>query len=552
MINPIVERELIALLRTRKALFLQAGAVVLYALLVLLRWPTDERVGVSGVQAQQVFRVFGYGVTAVLLLLAPAFPATGLVSERRRGTLKLLINSPLGPWSIYAGKLVGVLGFAALLLVLSLPASAACYAMGGLSLVHHLLVLYAVLAVAALQCSTLGLVVSSRATSADSALRVTYGLVLLVALATLGPHLFLQSKPGLVPQMAEWLRCLSPLAAVMEVLGHGDVGAQGLLTSSGVAGRFLLLGTGLSGVFAVATVIRLNYTIFDRARAPGVITDERPELEQWGRRLLFVVDPQRRKRGIGPLTNPVMIKEFRCRRFGRLHWLLRLVAGCALVSLGLTYASTLGTLDWGPATIGGLMVLLQVALIALVTPSLAAGLISAERESGGWVSLQMTPVRPGVILRGKLLSVLWPLGLLLTATLPGYLVMMAIDPRMGPEISRVLTTLLLTALYALVASAAVGSLFRRTAPATTAAYTLIVAQYAGTMLVWLGRDAPFGRTIVESVLCLNPLAAALSLLQTPGFAEYRLVPANWWWLGGGAVFFLGLLAVQTVRLTRPQ
>jgi ABC-type Na+ efflux pump permease subunit len=73
-----------------------------------------------------VFRIFSYGLTTVLLLLAPAFPATSLITERQRGTLALLINSPLGPWSIYLGKLSGVLGFALILLALSLPASAAC------------------------------------------------------------------------------------------------------------------------------------------------------------------------------------------------------------------------------------------------------------------------------------------------------------------------------------------------------------------------------------------------------------------------------------------
>jgi ABC-type transport system involved in multi-copper enzyme maturation permease subunit len=550
--HPIVERELVALLRTRKALFLQAGAAVLYALLVIVRWPTDDQVEMSGIPAQQVFCVFGYGLTTILLLLAPAFPATALVVERNRGTLALLINSPLRPWSIYLGKLIGVLGFALILIGLSLPAAAACYAMGGLSLVRQLLALYALLAVAALQCSTLGLLVSSRAGSSESALRITYGTVLLLTLATLGPHLFLQGRPGLYPQLAEWLRCLSPLPAVMEVLGHGDIGSQGVIASTGVAGRYLLCGLTLSLLFAVATAVRLNYAIFDRSRPPGVMTDERSTFQRCWRRLLFLVDPQRRKRGIGPLVNPVMVKEFRCRRFGRSHWLLRLVAACALASLGLTYAATLGTLDWGPETIGGIMVLLQMAMIVLITPSLAAGLISAERESGGWTLLQMTPLSPGVILRGKLLSVLWPLALILAATLPGYLVMIAIDPERWPQISRVLATLLLAAVYVLVASAAVGSLFRRTAVATTVAYTVILTQCAGTMLVWLGRDAPFGRSLVESVLGLNPVAAALTLIRAPGFAEYYLVPANWWWLGAGTVFFLGVFLLQTARLSRPQ
>src|SRR5262249_47039589 len=140
------------------------------------------------------------------------------------------------------------------------------------------------------------------------------------------------------------------------------------------------------------------------------------------RRFLYLADPQRRTRPIGPLTNPVMVKEFRCRRFGRLHWLLRLVAVCAVLSLGLAILTTTRTIDWDVPTIGGIMVLLQVALLVFTTPSLTAGLLSTERESGAWVLLQMTPMSVGRIIWGKLLSVILTVGLVLCATLPGYLV----------------------------------------------------------------------------------------------------------------------------------
>ncbi len=552
MTHPILQRELVGLLRTRKALFLQAGAALVYALLAVLRWPSDAQVGISGAQAQQVFRMFGYGVAAVLLLVVPAFSATSLVREKNGGTLALLINSPMRPWSIYLGKLLGVLGFAAILLALSLPAAAACYAMGGISLVRHVAVLYAIAAVAALQAGTLGLFVSSRAGSSESALRATYGLLLLVSVVAILPHLFLQGKPGPWAQSAEWLRCVSPIAALMESLGHGDMGSQGVFSSSGVAGRYLLLGLAMAAALAAGAVVRLGRAMLDRPRPPGVITDDRSTFQRLLRRLLFLVDPQRRKPGIGRFWNPVMVKEFRSRRFGRSHWMLRLVAVCAVISLGLTYAATLGTLDWGPETIGGIMVLLQMALLVVLTPSLAATLLSAERESGGWTLLRMTPLSPGAMLRGKLLSVLWPVALILGATLPGYLVMIYIEPLLWPQISRVLGALAFAAVFALLASAAVGSLFRRTATATTAAYVVLVALCAGTMLVWLGRGAPFGHATVEAVLSVNPLAAALALIRAPGFVEYNLVPANWQFLGWGSALSLAVLVVQTRRLARPQ
>ncbi len=41
----------------------------------------------------------------------------------------------------------------------------------------------------------------------------------------------------------------------------------------------------------------------------------------WMRRMAYLVDPSRRKAGIPWWLNPVMVKEFRTRKFGRLHWL---------------------------------------------------------------------------------------------------------------------------------------------------------------------------------------------------------------------------------------
>ena len=69
-----------------------------------------------------------------------------------------------------------------------------------------------------------------------------------------------------------------------------------------------------------------------------------------------------------------------------------------------TYATTAGTLDWGVEMIGGIMVVMQVALIVLIAPSLAAGLISVESEHGGWQLLRTTPLSSGRIISGKLFS----------------------------------------------------------------------------------------------------------------------------------------------------
>jgi len=551
--NPIVRRELLEALRMRKVVALQLGLALACALLVLARWPTEGSVDLGGVRALQVVRVFGYGLLAAILLLVPAFPATTLVREKMKGTLALLLNSPMPPWSIYLGKLGGVLGFTLILLMMTAPAAAACHTLGGGTTARGgIAALYGVLFLAAVQLSTLALLVSCLARSTDTALRTTYALVLAVCVLTLAPYELLRGQSDVAAQLASWLRCLSPLPALMELLGQGDVGSHGMLNQGSAIGRYFLLASITSLACAVFTISRLNHKLLDRARSAGVMTQDRSTLARLARRLFFLVDPQRRSGSMTLWINPVMVKEFRSRRFGRSHWTLRLIAVCAILSLGLSYIAASGVLGWGVEIIGGALVLLQIALLILFSPSLAAGLVSAERESGTWQLLRMTPLSSGKILRGKLLSVAWPLLLLLCATLPGYIAMIASRPTLLHQVQRVVICLVVTGVFAVLVSAAASTLFRSTATATTASYLTLLAVCVAPLLVWLGREAPFGHTTVRSALIVNPVAAALQAADTPGFVEYELLPANWWIIGSACVVLLVLLRVRAWQLYRPE
>ena len=548
----MLQRELTTLLRRRRMMALQCGLVVFFAILIAVRWPTDARVALSGTRSQQVFQLFGYGLLATSLLLLPVFPATSIVREKKQGTLELLLNTPLGPWRIFIGKLTAVMSLAGIIFALSLPAASACYAMGGLSLYTDLWRMYQLLLLVALQYSVLGLLVSSFSNSIDSAVRITYGIVLCLSVLALGPHYFFQGTKGPLADVSEVLRGLSPFAAMLSLTGAGGLGSQGIITKTDLLEQFTVSALVISAVAALWTISRLNHTIFDTSRPAGTISDDQASPIRFFRRLFFLVDPQRRSKGISSFANPVMVKEFRCRRFGRLHWLLRLVAICAVLSLGLTYATTAGTFDWGVETIGGIMVVMQVALVVLITPSLSAGLISSERESRGWQLLQTTPMSITRIVWGKLLSVILPLILILCATLPGYIVMVYIEPGMELQVKRVVVCLVATAIFAMLLSAAVGSLFARTAAATAGAYAVLLAVCAVPLLVWLGRDAPFGHSTVEAALSVNPIAAALSVIRMPGFQSYSLIPANWWFLGICSLISLFVLMVQTYRISRPR
>ena len=162
----------------------------------------------------------------------------------------------------------------------------------------------------------------------------------------------------------------------------------------------------------------------------------------------------------------------------------------------------------------------------------------------------MTPLSALKIVVGKLLSVVWTLALVLMATLPGYLLLILIQPVMQLQVNLVLICLVWTAVYALAVSSAVGSLFRSTAVSTSVTYVVVISLFLAPMLVWLGRDAPFGHDTVQAALLINPVGAALNVIETPGFENYNLLPAAWWIAGVMSALMFLVLGIQVWRLTR--
>ena len=230
--NPVVQREFFGILRSPKAFGTLLALTLAFSVAVLMRWPTDGTVDLSGSQSIQVFRVFGYGLLAGVIFLVPAFPPSSIVNEKNAGTLSLLLNSPLSPPSIYLGKLAGVLLFAMLVLLASLPGAAACYAMGGIDLRSGLGLFYLVLALLVLQYATLGMLISSYVQSTDAGVRMTYSIIFALLFLTLIPAAFFPGGNGAVGQLAQWLRCLSPLPVVMQIMGQGGMGSRGLMDAS--------------------------------------------------------------------------------------------------------------------------------------------------------------------------------------------------------------------------------------------------------------------------------------------------------------------------------
>ena len=547
----VAERELFGILRNRRTFGILVAISAMFAMTVLLKWPSSSNVALSGEKPREVFRWLAYSMLAAIVLIVPAFPATGLIAEVKRRTMELLLNSPLKRIEIFGGKVVAVSAFALILLSVTLPAMCCCYAMGGISLTTDVFTLYSVLLAVCLQLTILGLLVGTFAGTPESGLRWAYGATFGVVIATIIPHLFLQGGEGLLAHYSEILRRVSPIPAMQQIVGQESPGGIGLRQSTDFVFHYYLVTTLLCVAGAAAVVVRMNYSLMDRSRSQGIITDERSRGQQVARRMLFLVDPQRRKPGIPWLLNPVMVKEFRSRQFGRLHWMLRLVAGCAILSLLLTLATTSGTIDWGVERIGAIIIVGQTTLILLMTPGITGAMIAGELETGGWNLLRTTPLGPLRILTGKLVSVAVTLLLLLCATLPGYGVIMTIKPILQEQVVQVMISLVFTGALCMSVSATVSSFCRSAAAAVTVAYGVLIMMLAGTMLIWLNQDAPFSHSFVESVLMINPMAGALNAMQARGFENYNLVPGTWWLTTTVCITLMVVLYFRTWRLCQP-
>jgi ABC-type transport system involved in multi-copper enzyme maturation permease subunit len=497
--------------------------------------------------AMLVFRPAAFTIAVGVMMLVPAFPATAIVAERKKGTLALLLNSPTSTWKVFFGKFFGNAILGCILFSASLPAILACFAMGGVSMNGHILPFALVVIAMTLQYSALALWISSQSQSSDASLRWTYGAILGLVLLSIGPSVLVGRHSGTMAYLSQAIAMLSPIPALQQITD-----SQGQSQVIGVqAGwlNFIVVASIMAAGFSVLTVRRLDPLLLDRARPSGPIIE--PKDLSWWRSLLYLVDPQQRKAGIPFWLNPVMVKEFRTRKFGRLHWLIRLVAAGAIISLVLTVVATTGTVKWGVDRIAASMVMMQIGLLLLLGPALGASILASEVESGGWQLLRSAPISPWRILAGKLFSVLLTLLLLLGATLPGYLMMGYIQPTVSGQVGNVVISLVIATAMITLVSACVSAFSQSTAGATITSYSLLLSLFVGTLLIWLFRDNPFGPVFVENTLLLNPAAIALSEIKAPGFEDYALAPRGWYIGIAICAIATTILGIRAWRMTRP-
>ncbi|TWU46343.1 ABC-2 family transporter protein [Rubripirellula tenax] len=528
--NPVLQRELLVNLRTNRAFLLLAFYQLLLAGVVLLAWPTDERLDLTTnpPSAKKLVNIFFLGQYVIASLMAPSFAAGTITGEKERRTYEMLLASPLRPGAIVFGKMVASLTHLGMLILASLPIIVLCLPLGGVSL-YEVLAAYLGLIVSVILFGAIGVFCSSYFSRTSSSLVVSYLLILPLVM---GAVLFWWSLEG-DGELRLKLAVLVIPAFVLSAV---------ILMCSAAAGRMLYPpDVGSEG----KDVIDLEK---ESEEAVGLVIQP----DQFPDRLFA---PPKKQELMADGTNPVYDKEMHSEIFSQGTLMLRLVIQISMLLaiplMGVFLFWMMDKCAWFSVYV--------IVFNMLVGPVFLAGSMTSERERETLDLLLTTTLTPWQILWGKFV-----VGFRISAVLTGFLLWpLLLGTAMNTSFwtnwlavvmmfAIVLVVCLVNAVVALTSS-----LFnKKTSIALLSTYIVLLLLYVAPPTAislmqildfapgsiasaeWAGVTSPF------SALFSIPLDANLKRNPDEDFANI----GNWSIVAGYFVFSAALIAVTSAAM----
>src|SRR3954462_9685165 len=186
--NPVLQKDLLGLLRLKRVAAVQLVFVAVLAVMVLGSWPQGGVLEASGdlSAASNVARGgdrFLLGLTlgqiVLLVLFVPGVAAVAVSGEREQNTLEMLYASRLKPGQIIGGKVAVAIGYPLLLLVMALPFVALLNWRGDVR-AGDLFWAYGILLLTAVFLALVSLAVSAFSKQSATALVISYAIVLIL------------------------------------------------------------------------------------------------------------------------------------------------------------------------------------------------------------------------------------------------------------------------------------------------------------------------------------------------------------------------------------
>ena len=553
--NPVLQKDLLGLLRLKRVAAIQLLFVAVLAVMVLSSWPQQgvlegsvDFAGGGGSAALRGADRFLLGLTlgqiVLLMLFVPGVAAVAVSGEREQNTLEMLYASRLRPGQIIAGKVGVAIVYPLLLLVTALPFLALLNWRGDVR-GADLMWAYAILLVTAVFLAVVSLAVSAWSNQSATALVVAYALVLVLCGGVLVPAaIMLDTADGQTAQALHYARALSPVAAALSLLqpqSNFAGASRGLLPLWQV---FLpVAGLVIVGCFgALASKLSRAPSSSEGFGAVGAVEANR----SFARKVLFLIDPKKTPKPFGSF-NPLVAKERRTGGLRSGRWTIRIFYGCLFLSLGLAVMALYGGVEQGDLLryVAQVVVALQIGIIALVAPSLTSAGVSAEIESGTWELLRLTPRGGGEIFVGKLLPSLVPAVLPVLALLPAYGALCAVNLGYLRFFERIVPVVLLAVLFCCLVGLACSCFITNTARATVTAYLIVAGVFVLPLFAWLTAGEQLSQRAAAHLAFISPLVVALNELPGGWDAVRELYAAHLWTIAGACA---ALLALSWVRL----
>ena len=496
--NPVLQRELLGNLRTNRAFVLLLLYQLLLAAVVLLAWPSEQRLDLTSnpPSAAKLVNLFFLGQYVIASLMAPSFAAGTITGEKERHTYEMLLASPLRPGAIVIGKMVASLTHLGMLILASLPIIVLCLPLGGVS-VYEVLAAYLGLIVSVILFGAIGVFCSSYFSRTSNSLVVSYMVILPLVI---GAVLFWQALEGQGELRLKLAVLVIPAFALTAVI----------LMCSAAAGRMLYPPDVGSEGNEVVDLQR------EAEEAVGLIIQP----DQFPDRLFA---PPKKSELMADGANPVYDKEIHSEIFSQGTLMLRLVIQISM----LLAIPLMGVFLFFWAEKIAWFTLYVIVFNMLVGPVFLAGSMTSERERQTLDLLLTTTLTPWQILWGKFVVgfrisgvltgfLLWPLllGLLNDSYWPNL-------PSVFGMFAIVIMVCLVNAIIALACS-----LFqKKTSIALLSTYVVLLLLYIGppTMVSLM--------TILD--FPIESIAKAEGFGVTSPFSAAFSLPLNADVLGGG-------------------
>lgn len=494
--NPVLQRELLVNLRTQRSFWLLALYQLLLAAVVLVAWPSDERLDLTEnpPSARRLVNLFFLGQYVLASLMAPSFAAGTISGEKERKTYEMLLASPLRPAAIVLGKMVASLTHLGMLIVASLPIIVLCLPLGGVS-VYEVLAAYLGLIVSVLVFGAISVAASSYFKRTSASLVVSYLMILPLVILGVLLWRYLEDQGELRLKLA------------MSVVPAYGVAAVVMLCAAAAARMLYPPDVGSEG----EDVVDLEREA-DEAIGLVIQRDQFPDK-------LFA--PPKKQQLMRDGANPVYDKEIHSEIFSQGTLMLRLVIQISM----LLAIPLMAVLLFAQSHLCAWYVVYVVVFNLLVGPVYSAGAITGERERQTLDLLLTTTLTPWQILWGKLI-----VGLRVSVVLTSFLLWpLLLAALMVTEFWSNWASVL--AMFAIVLMACISgsvvaqfcsTMCRRTVASLTVTYLILLSLYAlptAVLLVlqivgsspatiaaaeWLGVASPF------SAVFALPLNADLS------------------------------------------